>query len=1191
MRTFNPTDEQARVLKAQGSIIVSAQAGAGKTAVLIERILNIIETQRVGLEHFLIVTFTKKAANEMKNKLRSGLIERLKTEPSDKLWLMSQLTKVASANISTMHAFCYEVLQENFDRIGRDPGFSILDARQLERMLQESIEETLIEAYASEDVSLLDFIEHYGYDNRRTDDALRQLMRALYFETVNHEERTGWLDASVKRMSSRNYAVETMGIAIRYLLGDALGGLADAAVAYEACLEDPMLPQPLVELADRELSAFNALLHEPWARDLWQYDEQASSADSRAEAFDIWRRGWSGITFDRMPSISAKKYGDEAVAAKDAFKAARESAKRSLKELDSACARMNVETIAAEERMMAERFAHLVDLTKMMICRYEAKKREANGVDYNDLEQEMLLLLGRPDFRAEMHERYRYIFFDEYQDANGMQDRIVDALSTGDNLMFVGDIKQSIYGFRRAEPRNFLQRYERYRSDAKAEAIDLTYNFRSQPEILDFINFIYIPLMHPDLGGVAYDSPTHRSRSGRELREEKDASAPRIAPRITYALLSDDQALEETGSLKDVPSEAFYVARQISAHVASGGRYRDCVILFRKKGGMFHYERLLKHFKIPFFSDSAQRDPEAIETLIFRSLLQVIDNPENDVELMAVLSSAVGDFSDEELAQIRILGEEGTFFDAVEAVRASDAGRLRDRLDALFNRIDGWRDAMAHMGLADFGWRVLSESGLLSFFIGLRDGEARQENLMSILRLMQGYEVRFGHSLFGFLNYMTLVSSGAEDLPIASNLSEQDDVVRLMTIHKSKGLQFENVFIVEMERRNGAVQSRRSLLAHDEGGVALINRYVDPATGLRMRSKTLRQLAIEKMIEADERSEEVRVLYVGLTRAISRIYLVGRTDDLDRAQQPSSLPIARRLRRGRCYQDWLLPLIVEAEPLKRASLPLTLEAIEASEVRRTDSVAVHEQAASKTIPSAELLSALDFIYPHIAATGLPIKRTVSELVKRAAAGEETSELKIDVRILEELPEHRRTEPAFMADPTAMTPTAWGTCMHRAMQFLGLRDYDEASMSKALDAMVVEERLTPEERAALNEELLLGFYRSPVGALFLAHRERAVQEEAFTLRFESASGTICLDGQIDLYAELDDGLLLLDFKTDRVPDPARYLNQLAVYADALVASTGKPIIAAYLYWLRHERADSFDEKALKAAYARLVSGRG
>lgn len=1233
------SDEQKKALEIRNrDLIISAQAGAGKTQVLVERVIRQIVEEGYFLDQILLVTFTNKAAGELKSRIRRGLFQVLEKNPPEEKeqrnHLLQEITRVSSANIQTLHAFCFELIRDHYERLSLDPSVRILDEKKMEELKEESLDTILRKVYEKKDPDIFSFIELYGLMGRRDDQPLRQLIVQFSEEKEKKIDGDKWVKDWLEEIASPAYDQKIEEI---------------CRIRFEKQLID--LAAEIKDLVDKAEA-----MPEKYKNAL---EEENRSAQ---ESLEAWRRGEKKeiIFLKRMPSVG-KKEGEWAVERKDLLNSRRAKIKDKAKALFSSNL-PNHEEIHEENQRMKKYLTLLSFLTDLFEKALREKKKEQNGLDFNDVEHLTLDLLNFEEEREKVKNRFSLVYFDEYQDASQIQNEIIERIKNPKGLFFVGDVKQSIYGFRQACPENFQNRYEEYakNENQEAEALDFTVNYRSLPGILKFVNFLFIPLMTKNRGSIAYDSPIHRSRIQPYPEETLLAmqKGKRFAGKVHVLILEknpdeDEQIGAQSGTtgnmyLNEKSAEAFYIARKIKEHVAKGGKYKDMAILLRKdKGRIFEFESVLRAFHIPVHSEGDKVDEEATELKIAISLLQILDNKQKDLPLLTVLSSVIGNFSDEDLARIRIFYPEGSFYQAIQhflkdgeeerrlafsSFSEEEGQSLRpsyydlwERLETFDQKLDSWRDHFSQMPFSRAVWKIIQASGLYAYSSSLDFGKERRENLNLLLRMAESYEEEGNADLYGFLHLLGEEPAfGKKAWQPAGSFSEEDDVVRIMTIHAAKGLDFKTVFLAGL---GGKLSGGKSSVfaADDELGPALLMRSWDPDGQTMIQGPSYVRELLRGKEEKNERDEEVRILYVAMTRASEELYLIGQESLLKKGGldltflEDSASSLQNELDQSTTYIQWILTILrhdrsfwlqsrgglIQYLSFHQDQLPkrnfyglsserpsplLDIELEWPSRYRPWDGKLDWENSEEKgkeenhsdsdCLSDEQVKEALDFQYPYWEDTRKPLKETVTELAKKERRWEDPQAVIKEAAKLskdQEPPafiEEPLKLPSFITEKGKFGPAQFGSLMHRALQSLPFKKYQLNSLKEELNLLEQREIFTPEEREALSLPLLLTFYQSEKAIWLSDHADALYRERPFTMRLRRNGEVLTVDGQIDLYVDLDrasngkeHGFLLVDYKTARRPHPEFYLSQLRLYAKALETAFGKKVEKVYLYWIR------------------------
>lgn len=1049
------TQEQRQVIdQRERNLIVSAQAGAGKTAVLVERVLSELVEGHRSIREMLIVTFTNKAAHSLRDKIRARLMELIRSESypgmdgsgqtiSSELrtHLLDQVNALASANIQTLHAFCYEQVQGHFDALGLDPTTHILDERTLSDLQNKALDRSLSAFYESGSTAFQTFAELFGTDQRRTDQALRQMILAYQRMKDQLLDPDRWLKETSDAMGTKAYGRETIRLYYqKFILPD----LTAYRASYDALLDQAKrhLPEAYAKAIEGEPVQFS----------------QAVTAYIEKGERDPLLHFKSPTAFP----MRKNKYDEAVLAEKDRLNAWRKTLKEEQEKISQQVLALNEKALVEEGGRMRQNLLLLDRLASDYRTVLRQLKKEKHGMDFNDVEHLLLALLDQEEIQRALQARYQSIYFDEYQDASDLQNEIIERLKGDRNLFFVGDVKQSIYAFRQACPENFLERMDQYEKDpARSSACYLTYNFRSEKNILDFINWVFDPLMTPDRGQVAYQTKGQRARVSlpAQKRAQEVETSGGLAGQVELVLIEEEKGeKKELSYIDEKPAEAFYLAHWIQAYLAEdpSHSYRDITVLFRAKQPIMDYEAVLRHFSIPTYSDMDAFDQEALEIALAIHLFEWVDNRYHDLALAALLSSIVGDFSDEELALLRFFYPDGSFAQAFYALvdqpvcnpaegwaqgvaSEEDLITLMAAYPALHDKAlrfaqarERWIQDGQRMPFGDFIAHLLQQSGLYPFLSALSYGQERRANLQLLMTMARHFEEEGGHDLYGFLQLLKENgSSQGQGLQVAGAMSESDQVVRLMSIHASKGLDAPVIVLANLP--NSFHPASTLPYSFDRSfGASLADRSLDPKSGRILEGPSVRLDLDQRRRWARERDEEVRIFYVALTRAQKRLVLLGHGKDLSEALrltgQAHVQELSMALDQGRSYQDWLLALL-KADPGKMrdlqgglgqalragdfasgkidfpsapqdrqqvAGFTVTLE--RESDVRKqmqvvkqtrnteqgletTSLVALLQEGQASILPSMDAV--LSFRYPFSESCYLPIKRSVTGLMEEA----------------------------------------------------------------------------------------------------------------------------------------------------------------------------------------------------------------
>ncbi|OUM90118.1 MAG: helicase-exonuclease AddAB subunit AddA [Bacillus thermozeamaize] len=1159
------TDEQWEAIAATGNnILVAAAAGSGKTAVLVERIIRKITdpNEPVDVDRLLIVTFTHAAAGEMRQRIGEALARELEKRPESR-HLRRQLTLLNRAMIATLHSFCMSVVRKYYYRLDLDPNFRIADEVESE-LLQEEVLETLFEdEYSREDnAAFFDLVDRYGSD--RSDVNVQRLVRRLYDFSRSHPSPDAWLD----QMAARYEVPEGRALdelpwtaeLIREVRRELDGCRRLLAQALDLSRE-PGGPSAYAGTLEEDLLQIDALL----ARQSWEE----------------LHAGFQALRFGTLPRVRQEEAREEL---KERVKQLRQQVKGRLQEMGELLFSRPPAALLRDLRELAPVMRTLVQLVQKFGQRYWEAKKAKGLLDFSDLEHLCLQVLtgegSAPGQRVpseaaqQYQEQFVEVLVDEYQDTNLVQEAILRLVTRGNNLFMVGDVKQSIYRFRLAEPGLFLEKYKSFTRTGEGGGlrIDLSRNFRSRSPVLAATNFVFRQLMDEQVGEVRYDEAAelkpgavYPDAEGTEVelvvidrgRQEKEEDAGGTeSSHADRRMQSEGQAapgMEEEEELETAQLEARWMARQIQALIQKPYliydkdrramrpvTYRDIVILLRSMPWAPVIMEELKAHGIPVYAELSGGYFEAVEVATMLSLLKVIDNPDQDIPLAAVLRSPIVGLREDELAAIRLQKPGGSFWEAVKAAcRSLEDEGLREKVVRFCRQLERWRARARQGALSELIWQIYRETGYLDFVGGMPGGKQRQANLRALYDRARAYESTSFRGLFRFLRFVERMQERGDDLGVARALGEQEDVVRLMTIHKSKGLEFPVVFVGSLGKSFNLQDLGGNLLLHKDLGIG--SRLIDPIR--RLSIPTLPWLAIGKRLQLESAAEEMRILYVAMTRAREKLYLVGTVRDGQKAREKWSetlseegwLLLETARARARSFLDWLGPAIARhrqgtplrsGEPADPAVANAAVAAVSNPEVVAVSHPEVaadpaswkvrvipEEELKGRTSPeeqaAADLLQAvaegaavpvrspfqqevarrLSWDYPHLAATHARSKQTVSELKRRfQQAGEDEEALPLvqapaaSAMFRSELVQR----PRFLQKNRQLTPAERGTATHLVMQHLPLSpDLDERKLREWLERMVQQELLTPEEAAAIPVEGILRLFATPVGQRLLA----------------------------------------------------------------------------------------------------------
>ncbi len=1163
------TTEQKQCIDARGgTVLVSAAAGSGKTSVLVQRVIGLVTDPEhpVDVDRLLVVTFTKAAAAEMKQRLAAALSSLLAEHPEDQR-LQRQQMLLPGAQISTVHGFCSGLIREQFHLLGLPPQFKVAEETETALLKEEAAGEVVEEMYAEGGDAFRELaaLLSPGRDDRGL---FRAVLRIHDF-VQSHPFPDEWLREKEEAYTVDRPAAETIwGRTVLGSLRDTAEGCAALlSRALSLTAEDPVMADkygPVIRREQEMLLALSASLAGP-----------GLSWDGAAGLL-------GALSFGRLPPL--KNYEDEI--RKNRVTSLRDDVKKRFKDIDKALCGSEEE--CREDIRALSRLVHvLFETVRRYAARFTEKKQKRGLVDFGDLEHYALrLLIGedgeRTPLAAELSSRFDEVLVDEYQDTNAAQDALFRALSRKEtNLFMVGDVKQSIYGFRQAMPEIFIRRRDGYPPfDGKhyPASITLGNNFRSRREVTDTVNFVFRQLMTRAVGGIDYDEREALIYS---------ASYPDAPGRETELLIIDGGTREESDT-RDA-AEARVIASRIremlaSFSIAEGEGFRParpgdfCILLRSKNAHAGAYVDELNRCGVPAWTSSAGGFFTAAEVAWAVSLLRIIDNPIQDVPLLAAMMSPVFGFTPDDLAEIRQKDKNSRLFTALRRYALGGGqAELKERAAEFLRRLDAWRVLAVTLPADRLLHRVYEDAGLLAAAGAMRHGVQRVANLRLLHEHARRFEQGGFRGLSAFVRFLDRMEQQDLDMAPAS-VAGQEDAVRILSIHNSKGLEFPVVFLAGLGGQFNRESTTANLLLHSEAGVGMKRR--DPDT--LKQWNTLPRQAVALTIRRSERAEELRVLYVAMTRAKEKLLLV-MTQPKPEAKlaalaaalgEGDTLPASTVLAAGG-MGDWILAAALrhpsgghlrslagdDCVSIRPAETAWRIDVLRSPP---PEEAAAGEREAVPSDPAfaEEVARRIAYRYPYAAVSALPAKLAASELSHGRAKREHVASAR----------------PAFLG-AGGLTPAERGTALHAFMQFA---DYAAAAADPQAEIRRLTERgfLTPQQGKAVEPARLRRFFSSPLYAR-VEKAARVLREVRFTIdvpaaqllstpeeRERAAEDRLIVQGIADCVFEEAGRLVVVDYKTDRVKTEEelidRYREQLHIYADALSRTLGLPVGEALLY---------------------------
>lgn len=1200
------TNEQQAAIDSRGqTLLLSAAAGSGKTAVLVERIIRRLLDKEypIDITELLVVTFTKAAAAEMRDRIGTALMKALSETKDPRV--ERQLALLPSAQISTLHAFCQHVIRKYFYTIDLDPAFSIAGEEELNLLRRQVLEDVFLSYYEDDEKAsiLYPLADMFGSD--RGDDILMDTVSRMYIYARSLAWPEHWL-----KEAARSYDVAPDAVIDDMVWAGPIKDAVRRILEEDARLYDGVL----YHLRQREAFA-------P-ACDTFVAEQAALRQAAQARSWNDLSRFVRAIDFPRLKSL--RKLSDDDKAVWERCKKVRDDVKKDvIKTLQAVYFSATPEEWLDGMRAMKPIMDGLVTLTLDFAKAYGAAKKEKGWIDFSDLEHFCLQILLAPDASPEhpvpsaaaeeLRSQYEEVFIDEYQDTNGVQELITRLVSGEDNRFMVGDIKQSIYRFRLADPTLFLEKYHSFSRDEKAvqRCIDLGRNFRSVPVVLDAVNAVFSRAMTAEAAGMDYGE-REKLYAGRQAPDDERW----IGGPVEVDIVPTPSDEEDDDGSTAFEKECRFIAGRIGELLASGRMaarkdgtleplsYRHIVVLLRSMAGKADVLiQALQEGGIPSYAEQSGGYFAAVEVQVMLALLRCIDNPEQNLAMAAVLRSPLVGLDETALAGVRLAGD-GTLWQNLPAFVASlpDGVDEKEDLQQFMAAFDSWRTYSRRHGVAELLQRLYDDTAYVDFVGAMPGGDVRQANLKALYDRARQYEEAGFRGLFRYLQLMDKMKEDGLDLAPAKVVSEKEDVVRIMSIHKSKGLEFPVVFVADMGKAFNRRDTQDQILFHNRLGIGL--KQYDPEW--RMSYPTLIWSGIAAQLRWEGTAEEERILYVAMTRARDQLILTGHSSHIDRDWQrwTSRLNPAQ----AKSYFDWVMPAALapfgaKADADYARPGAAWQDAIWQVRIAKAVPAGTVEEGAYDGEPRLEALrrgdltgtpvpswldEQLSWQYAYPQAVRTAAKFSVSEVKRRYQelhSDELQDEAALSVPAAAVIPTAPGEDDAFAALPpwlageeAAVSGAQRGTALHKALQYImPAADQTTATLRREIDAFVRQGLLSREEAKLVYVPVLAAFCQSDIGRR-MAESPELHREYPFTVLLaggdplpETETGEqILIQGVIDCLFREDDAWILVDYKSDRLETAdafrSRYAVQLALYKRAVEQITHRPVEETYIYSL-------------------------
>lgn len=1203
------TNEQLQAIQEKDSnILVAAAAGSGKTAVLVERIIHKIIDEQMDIDKILVVTFTNAAASEMRERILEAIYKKLEENPEN-VHLQRQIILLNKASICTIHSFCLDVIHNHFYEIDLPSNFKIADTAEIDLLKQEVLDDLFEQKYTENDKDFIELLENYT--NYRGDEALQELVLKIYKFIQSSPFPIKWLQEKLEllKIEDKDISQTIWGKLIIQAVED---DIQESIMQLETVKSKMALYPEMTKFYQKICEDLIIL------KDLQNYN-----------SWDELYIKLLNFNFSKWP-VDKKVTND----LKEDSKEIRDKVKKHIKEKTAKLLSCSQEQAVKDLKIITPILEKLANLVTEFTKNFAEKKKEKNCIDFNDIEHFALkILLDENNNPTEVAKKYKEKFeeiaIDEYQDSNLVQEAILTSISKGNNIFMVGDVKQSIYKFRQARPELFLQKYDEYKNkEEKTQEdnlkIQLFRNFRSRQNILNITNLVFESIMSKELGDINYNENEYLNYGANYPEPEEIKNYAGIAE-LDIIDLKEDESItafegeedeEEQEKVEDDVLEAKFVANKIQELLNSDYmvfdkkqgyrkiRPKDIVILLRATSNLSPiYEKELSDLELPVFSDTSGTYLDTVEIQTILSVLKIIDNPLQDIPLVVVLRSSICNFTDNDLITIRLTDRNCNFYEALIKTRIICDGDLKDKIESFLEKLEKWKSISQYMPLDEFIWQIYLDTGYYQYVGLLPNGAMRQANLKTLFEKAKQYEKASFKGLFNFIQFIDKLKKQNGDLASAKLIGENEDVIRIMSIHKSKGLEFPVVFLCNSHKKFNMQDLNDNILLHQDIG---FGPTIMDATK-KIKYSSIAKDAIKLKMKQETLSEEQRILYVALTRAKEKLYITGRSKDFTKYVQDKNKVLemyesenikldAKLMKKANSYLDWIMcvylfnqgrTITLKGEQYKLSDI-ITLnvsnkkdllkalakeEVVEQIDLKEKIEQILKNKSDEENKKSEQALEELlEWKYDYIVDTTLPTKSSVTKIKQEKIKLEE-----ILKGIESEEVEYKKSyTPKFMQEDKKISNAEKGTLVHLCIQRLDERkDYELKDIQNMILNLVEKEIITQNEADAIDVNLIYQYTKSQ---LFeeLRQAKEVHKEQPFYINIpakdvvseaENSKKNILVQGIIDLYyIDKNDNLVLIDFKTDYISNEPnakekileKYKVQLEIYKTALEQALGRKV---------------------------------
>ena len=1152
-----------------------------------------------------MVTFTSAAASEMRERILDAIYKKMEQDPEDEN-LQKQVVLLNKASICTIDSFCLDVIRNNFYELDISANARVADSTEILLLKQEILDDLFEEKYIADDKDFISLIETYTKYNK--DEELKDIILKIYSYVQSSPFPEKWLEEKTEELNIKeeeNFANTIWGkIILENVKSILLNGI----------LKLKNIKTKMQRFS--ELDKFTSVIEQ----DIENYEVISNRLDNWDRVYNLINefkpKNWP---IDKKVTIDLK---DEAKDVRDSVK----DEFKKVKELINCTSKEAIQDIS----YMYETISKLKNLILEFSEKFYAKKREKNIMDFNDMEHLALKMLVKEEngkietteIAKKYQNQFEEIAIDEYQDSNLVQEYILTSVSKGNNIFMVGDVKQSIYKFRQARPELFLDKYTKYSLDPKEKEdrkIQLFKNFRSRKNILDFTNLVFENIMSKNLGSIEYNQDEYlnlgasfENIDNQNLNTEVDIIDLSEDEEDTWKNEEKTEEEPEKERVEDVVLEARLVAKKIKDLIDSkyqvidkkqGRRdiqYKDICILLRSIAGVANvYEKEISELGIPVYSDSSGEYLQSIEIETIMALLRVINNPMQDIPLVTVMRSPIGNFTDNELVEIRMQDRNGSFY---EALTKTDTKKAKDFL----NLLEELKNDEETMALDEWIWNIYTKTGYMNYVSLMPNGILRVSNLKMLFERAKQYESASFKGLFNFINFIDKIKFNSEDLSSAKVIGENENVVRIMSIHKSKGLEFPVVILAGTGKQFNMQDLNEKILLDQDLGFGM--QYINAERHIEFKTLAKKALAIKAKEEAI--SEEMRVLYVALTRAKEKLIVVGRQKDVNKKMQEKNKLIEiykaedagkindYLLKKYKTYLDWI-ELIYAKLGYDATKEIFTVNIIKKSDLQKEEiEEAIEDDIIEKIFKKAfiyndkekqeKIIQILNWEYLYKNLEGIPTKTSVTKLKEEAQGAETIKESSKDIKF--DVSEDKKislitAKPKFINEnkKTKISNAEKGTLMHLCVQKMDEKqEYTLEKIQDMINTLKEKVLITEAEAETINKEKLLKYTKSELWQ-DLKQAKQIYKEQPFYINIKASTvydniependENILVQGVIDLfYINKNDEIVLVDFKTDYIDDGQeimlieKYKKQLEIYKIALEQSLKRSVSKVALYSL-------------------------